>query len=125
MHTFTEHKADCETPRAGIRIVVGDRGLAGGVGEAGEDGGGGGVEVGGCGEGGRGYRGGKGAGEEDAAGVDCGVVSCGVCGKMGGGPGRKPGWGPAMVRSSKTRSPLSLFISGEEERGIVDAGLWV
>lgn len=54
-----------------------------------------------------------------------GVVSCGVCGEMGGGPGRKPGCGPAMVRSSETRSPLSLFISGEEERGIVGAGLWV
>ena len=84
------------------------------------------MEVGTCREGGGGCGGGESAGEEDAAGVDCAgfqyrsleeiwIVYL---------PGRKPGWGPAMVRSSETRSSLSLLIEGEEERGMagVDGG---
>lgn len=45
MHAVAADEADRQTSRMGVRIVVREGGLAGVVGEAGEDGRGGGVDV--------------------------------------------------------------------------------
>lgn len=83
MCAVAEDKADRQTSRIGVRIVVGDGGQACVVGEACEDGRGGGVEVRGWGKGCGGGGGGEDAGEEDAAGVDWAGLVVSVGGVVG------------------------------------------